>query len=75
MKAFGQYRVMVTTDHFTPLSVKTHTTEPVPFAMCGTGIAKPPDGLGGFSEEVAEKQGLLIPDGHLLMEQFIRPGR
>jgi 2,3-bisphosphoglycerate-independent phosphoglycerate mutase len=72
MKAFGQQRVMVTTDHFTPLTVKTHTTEPVPFAMCGTGIGEPAQGLGGFSEAGAEAQGLLLPDGYLLMERFIR---
>jgi len=29
----GDYRVLVLTDHYTPISVRTHTPEPVPFAM------------------------------------------
>jgi 2,3-bisphosphoglycerate-independent phosphoglycerate mutase len=75
MKPFGQYRIMVTTDHFTPLSVRTHTTEPVPFAMCGTGIAEPPSGPGGFGEAAAEARGLLLPDGYRLMDRFLRAGQ
>jgi 2,3-bisphosphoglycerate-independent phosphoglycerate mutase len=71
----GDYRVMVVTDHYTPISVKTHTTEPVPFAIQGTGIAAPSDGAGGFNEEAASKRNLLIPDGYRLMERFVRPGK
>ncbi|MDY6951041.1 MAG: cofactor-independent phosphoglycerate mutase [Thermodesulfobacteriota bacterium] len=71
MKDLGPHRIMVTTDHFTPLSVKTHTTEPVPFAMCGAGIPEPSDRSQGFTEEAAQAQGLSLGQGFRLMERFL----
>ncbi len=70
MKGFSDHRIMVTTDHNTPLSVRTHTTEPVPFAVCGTDIPPPSDGTGGFSEGAAGERVLLIDPGYRLMERF-----
>ncbi|MBW1897325.1 MAG: cofactor-independent phosphoglycerate mutase, partial [Deltaproteobacteria bacterium] len=32
IKGFSAFRVLVTTDHYTPISLRTHTREPVPFA-------------------------------------------
>jgi 2,3-bisphosphoglycerate-independent phosphoglycerate mutase len=72
MESFGQYRVMVATDHYTPISVKTHTTEPIPFAICGTGIPSPASGWGGFTEENARKQALFVTEGYKLLERFLR---
>jgi len=71
MKGFSEFRVMVTTDHRTPLSVRTHTTEPVPFAISGTGISAPANGNGGFSEENAEARGLFVDEGYKLIERLI----
>ncbi len=71
MAKFSEYRVMVTTDHCTPVSVKTHTTEPVPFAICGTDVPTPPDGSGGFSEAEAKRRGLSVPEGHRLMDRLL----
>ncbi|NVM56838.1 MAG: cofactor-independent phosphoglycerate mutase [Desulfobacterales bacterium] len=75
MRDFTEYRVMVTTDHYTPVSVKRHTTEPVPFAVCGTDIAAPSEALGGFSEVEAERRGLFVADGHRVIERLIRFGK
>lgn len=72
MTGFPEFRIMVTTDHYTPISVRTHTTEPVPFAICGTGISTPQDGSGGFNEENAGAQGLFVADGYKLIERLIR---
>jgi len=71
MKGFSEFRVMVVTDHRTPLSVRTHTTEPVPFAISGTGIPAPAHGNGGFSEENAEARGLFVDEGYKLIERLI----
>ena len=71
IKGFSEIRVMVVTDHRTPLSVRTHTTEPVPFAICGTGIPAPANGNGGFSEENAEARGLFVDEGYKLIERLI----
>ena len=71
MRDSGEYRVMAVTDHYTPVTLRTHTTEPVPFAICGTGIPVPTNSLGGFSEKSAEARGVLVTDGHELMQRFI----
>ncbi len=71
LKAFSEFRVMVTTDHYTPVSVRTHTTEPVPFAICGTGICSPSHGCGGFSEETASR-GVFLAEGYKLTDRLIR---
>ena len=31
-------RILVAPDHATPLAIKTHSAEPVPFAICGPGF-------------------------------------
>ncbi len=72
MKGFSEFRIMVATDHYTPISVRTHTIEPVPFAIFGTGIRSPLHGSGGFSEENAEARAVFVSDGYRLIERLIR---
>jgi 2,3-bisphosphoglycerate-independent phosphoglycerate mutase len=72
LKVFPEYRIMVATDHNTPLALRTHTTDPVPFAMAGTGIAGPREVSGGFSEESAARRSVHLPEGRRLMERFLR---
>jgi 2,3-bisphosphoglycerate-independent phosphoglycerate mutase len=75
MKDFSEFRIMVTTDHYTPISVRTHTREPVPFAICGSGIPTPLHSPGGFSEVNAEGGGLFVADGYKLIERLIRSSK
>lgn len=75
LKTFSQYRIMVVMDHLTPISVRTHTTEPVPFAMAGAGISPPPDGYApGYSEAAARSRAVFLEEGHRLMARFLGPG-
>lgn len=69
LEHLGAYRIMVLPDHFTPLSVRTHTSEPVPVAMFPAGW---PDGMGAFSEKEAAKGSLHVERGYRLIERFIR---
>jgi 2,3-bisphosphoglycerate-independent phosphoglycerate mutase len=75
IKGFGEYRVMAVTDHYTPVTLRTHTTEPVPFAICGTDIPSPTNGSGGFSEKNAEARGVFVADGHNLMQRLINASK
>lgn len=34
------WRILVLPDHPTPLRLRTHTSDPVPFAMAGTGVVQ-----------------------------------
>jgi 2,3-bisphosphoglycerate-independent phosphoglycerate mutase len=38
-KQHNDLRILVTPDHATPLAIKTHSAEPVPFTLCGPGVS------------------------------------
>ncbi len=65
-----EFRMLVLPDHATPIVKRTHSREPVPFAMCGTGIL--PVHEVPFSERAASATGLKIEKGHELMAYFLR---
>lgn len=70
MAEFKHYRIMVITDHYTPISLRTHVGEAVPFAIFNSD--EPVEGgAAGFNENSAKAAGLLIGDGFRLMERFI----
>jgi 2,3-bisphosphoglycerate-independent phosphoglycerate mutase len=60
-----EWRVAVLPDHPTPLSIRTHTSEPVPFAMIGSGIE--PDDMKAFSEEEGARGRCGTVEGWRLM--------
>ncbi len=64
------FRIMVLPDHATPLSLKTHTSEAIPFVMCGKNIVTTKD-FNNYSEKEAQKSELYFENGHELMEWFI----
>lgn len=68
MDSFPHYRLMVLSDHPTPLSLRTHTREAVPFVIYDKG-APQRDPEGSFSEEYAHG-GLFIEEGYRLMDLF-----
>lgn len=65
-----EYRILVTPDHPTYLSTKTHTHGNVPFTICGTGIEK--DGADSYSEATAEASDLAKLNGWELMPYFLK---
>ena len=70
---FGGYRLLILPDHFTPLTIKTHSPEPVPFIVFSSEEKDNPLKAGrSFDEASAEKTGLLIEKGHELLEKFIK---
>ena len=69
-KGRNDFRILALPDHATPVSVKTHTSEPVLFGIYGKDIPK--GGFQAYSEKEAEKSGLYFDKGHELMEYFIK---
>ena len=67
----GDFRVMVLPDHSTPLSLRTHTSEAVPFAIYGKNIPK--GEFLNYSEKEAQKSKIYFDYGYQLMEYFIHP--
>ncbi|RKY38990.1 MAG: cofactor-independent phosphoglycerate mutase [Candidatus Omnitrophota bacterium] len=62
-------RVLILPDHFTPVEVRKHCPEMVPFIIAGEGIEK--DEIDSFSESNAQKSRLRIKEGWRLMEYFL----
>jgi 2,3-bisphosphoglycerate-independent phosphoglycerate mutase len=65
----GDWRVLVSPDHRTPLRTRAHAHGPVPFAMAGTGIASAEQ--SSYDESVASISNLAFEKGHLLMRRFL----
>ena len=60
------FKIMVLPDHPTPIRIRTHSIDPVPFFMYSS--EKEHSGADSFSEAAASKTGVYIPEGHTLME-------
>ena len=75
MDSFGDYRIIVLSDHPTPVDVKTHVSDPSPFAVLSS--LKEENRAAGlpFSEKNAKESSILISPGYLLMEKFIKDWR
>ncbi|MBN2453492.1 MAG: cofactor-independent phosphoglycerate mutase [Candidatus Omnitrophica bacterium] len=64
LKTAGDYRVMVLADHATPVSLKTHTADPAPFAMAGKDIEK--GSFDTYNEANAAASGIRFASGAAL---------
>jgi 2,3-bisphosphoglycerate-independent phosphoglycerate mutase len=72
LEASGQpWRILVSPDHETPLEIRTHERQAVPFAMMGSGLPVGRSG-GAMTEADARKTGMHVAVGHELMEYFLK---
>jgi 2,3-bisphosphoglycerate-independent phosphoglycerate mutase len=70
LKKTGPFRVLLLPDHSTPLEVKTHTGDEVPFAVYDSDR---PQGCGKeYNEGNAAASGIRIDRGNELMGRFVR---
>ncbi|MCA9122847.1 MAG: cofactor-independent phosphoglycerate mutase [Planctomycetaceae bacterium] len=65
----GEYRILVSPDHPTPIRTKTHSHGFVPFAIAGSGVER--DGLATYDELSAEASTLDFTEGWKLMKYFL----
>lgn len=63
------YRIMVLPDHPTPIRLRTHTIDPVPFFIYDSATKQ--NGVDSFCEASAAATGLYIENGYTLMEHLI----
>ena len=73
MKDFRRYRVMVLPDHPTPLSLRTHTADPVPFVIYSSEEGVKHGQVKSFDEDSARQSGIFIERGFELIERFLKP--
>ena len=66
----GEFSMLVMPDHPTPISIRTHSGDPIPFMIyrsgrdCGNGADK-------YDEDSAAKTGLFVASGAELTERFL----
>ncbi len=66
----GALRVLVLPDHPTPIQVRTHSDDPVPFVLWGAGFG--PSGAARFTEAEARRTGIFLPEGYNIMAKLLR---
>ena len=70
IKRFGEYAILCTPDHPTPVHLMTHTSEPVPFIIYRGGTSAG-NGASSYDEAQAKSSGLVV-EGHKLMEMLLQ---
>lgn len=68
LEQYGDYKVMILPDHPTPVSLKTHTRDAVPFLIYRKQC--PVDNPYSFDEEGAKKSGVFIEHGPDIIKRF-----
>jgi len=71
LKDFEDYRIMVVSDHFTPIAKRTHTSEPTPFAWASKKELECTPKGPVFTEDAASGSGLMFDVGHELIDSFL----
>jgi len=69
-KEKNDFRLLVLPDHPTPVSLKTHTSDEVPFGIYGKDV--PAGNFSAYSEKEALKSELHFENGHELMDYLIK---
>lgn len=69
-EAGEEFRILVLPDHPTPIAVRTHTADPVPYLLYDSTKAEA--GLSGFHEKTAAQAGRNWPEGYKLMAHLLQ---
>ena len=64
-----EYKILITPDHPTPISLRTHTDEPVPFLISGTNVES--GEFSCYSEAEAQNSSLYFDKGSDLIKYFL----
>ena len=66
----GPHRIMILPDHPTPLAIKTHSSDPVPYLIYDSEKAQ--SGVDPFAEAAAKATGHYLDKGYELMDQLTK---
>jgi 2,3-bisphosphoglycerate-independent phosphoglycerate mutase len=72
LEKFREYRVLIMPDHATPIAIRTHTDEPIPFVIFDSRL-RINNGEASFDEKLVERDGIMnFEEGYKLMDYFIK---
>ena len=69
LQKYGDYRILVSPDHPTPVRTKTHSHGFVPLTICGAGITA--DSFSTYDEPTAGESSLSFDEGWQMMSYFM----
>ena len=71
----GTFRLLVLSDHPTPISLRTHASDPSPFAVLSSDKNENLRNGSVFSESSAKRNGMVVSPGYYLIDHFIKNWR
>ena len=73
LKEFPEWKILLMPDHATPVAIKTHSSDPVPFAVLSSEAELNVDAKSvGYNEPSAKATNVFVPEAWNLLEQVIR---
>ncbi|MBP3594927.1 MAG: cofactor-independent phosphoglycerate mutase [Lachnospiraceae bacterium] len=70
MDASGvEYRMLVTPDHPTPIEIRTHSSDPIPFLLYDSTRQR--RRIGFYNEKEAMMSGIVVEDGYEMIEKLL----
>ena len=64
------FRILVLPDHPTPIRIRTHSSDPVPYVLYDSRVQR--KSIARYTEAEAKATGIFEPQGHKLMEKFLQ---
>ncbi|MFI3208075.1 MAG: cofactor-independent phosphoglycerate mutase [Eubacteriales bacterium] len=62
------YRMLVLPDHPTPIKLRTHTSDPVPYMLYDS--TSHVEGPGSYDEKIAQESGIIYENGYQLIDHL-----
>ncbi|MGQ9644944.1 MAG: cofactor-independent phosphoglycerate mutase [Thermodesulfobacteriota bacterium] len=72
LRHFDKYRLLVLPDHPTPLSLRTHTADPVPYVIYSSEKRLGNGSAEGFDEVTARRSQIFLERGYELIDRFLK---
>lgn len=69
-EAGEDFRMLILPDHPTPLRIRTHSADPVPYVLYDSTMQR--KSLACYSEAEAAATGIFEPEGYQLMQRFLQ---
>lgn len=66
------YRMMILPDHPTPIKLKTHVSDPVPYIIYDSTNETDTNAALTYTEENGKKTGIYVEQGYMLMNRFLQ---
>lgn len=74
MASMGRFKLLVLPDHCTPVTVRTHTADPVPYVLYSSEDHRRGTKGESFGEAEGRKSGIYVEHGHELIERLLGEG-